>query len=248
MSCRLFVEPDTLAAGARVVDGDDHHYLFRVRRLRPGNAVILFDGAGWEAEATVEAVEAARATLRVAAPHRVEAPPGCRLIVMPALIKGERMDWCVQKLVELGAAEIVPVCTARTVVKLAGERAQRRHRRFVDIARDAARQCRRATVPAVHEIMDLDQALALVTDVPLKLIPWERERQQVLGAALLRPLPPAACVLIGPEGGFEPAEVDRAVAAGFVPVGLGPRVLRAETAALTVAALFALAPLNGTEP
>ena len=247
MSCRLFVEPDTLAAGSRVVDGDDHHYLFRVRRLRPCSHVTLFDGAGWEAEATVEAVEAARATLRVAAPHRVEPPPGCRLIVMPALIKGERMDWCVQKLVELGVSEIAPVRTARTVVKLTGERAQRRHRRFVDIARDAARQCRRATVPQVHEIMDMDQALALVGDVPLKLIPWARERQQLLSAALPRPLPPAACVLIGPEGGFEPAEVDRAMAAGFVPVGLGPRVLRAETAALAVATLFALGPLTGTE-
>lgn len=241
MSCRLFVQPDTLAAGSRVVEGADYRYLFRVRRLRAGSRVVLFDGAGREAEATVAAVEADRGMLMVEPPCQVEAAPGCRLVVMPALIKGERMDWCVQKLVELGVSEIAPVQTARTVVKLTGERARRRHRRFEDIARDAARQCGRASLPVIREIADLDTALAFVTDIPLKLIPWTRERGQSLRAALPHPLPPAACVLIGPEGGFEPAEVERARSAGFLPVGLGSHILRAETAAMAVAAVFALA-------
>lgn len=241
MSCRLFVPPGTLAAGSRAVEGDDHHYLFRVLRLRPGSRLTLFDGAGHEAVAVVEQVEAERALLLVEPPVIREPARACRLTVMPALIKGERMDWCLQKLVELGVDAIMPVHTARTVVRLAGERAQRRHQRFVDIARDAARQCGRTSVPVIHPIMDMATALSSVADIPLKLLPWERERRCSLREALPHPLPPAACVLVGPEGGFAPDEVENAVAAGFAPVGLGAHVLRAETASVAVAAVFALA-------
>jgi 16S rRNA (uracil1498-N3)-methyltransferase len=244
MSCRLFVDPQAhaLRAGSLVVDGDAYHYLFRVRRLRPGSEVTLFDGAGCEAEATVASVSAAQAVLTVEPPQQVAPLQTCHLIMMPALIKGERMDLCIQKLVELGVAEIAPVCTARTVVRLSGERARRRHERFVDIARDAARQSHRATVPEIRDIVDLDQALRRVTAVPLKLLLWPREQERSLRQVVATPLPQAICALIGPEGGFTPDEVDRAVGAGFEPVGLGPQVLRAETAAMAVAAVLAFAP------
>lgn len=245
MSCRLLVGPEALRAGSHVVDGGDHHYLFRVRRLRPGSPVTLFDGAGREADAMVVSISADRAVLEVQAPRRVEAE-ACRVIVMPALIKGERMDFCIQKLVELGVSEIAPVSTARTVVRLSGERARRRHQRFVDIARDAARQSRRAAVPAIRDIVELDQALAAAAGVPLRLILWTGERTRTLRDVLQAPLPGAVCVLVGPEGGFAPGEVERALAAGFVPVSLGPHVLRAETAAMAVAAVLALgAPAAG---
>ncbi|WP_428268780.1 RsmE family RNA methyltransferase [Haliangium sp.] len=248
MSCRLFVLPERLVAGALAVRGADHHYLFRVRRLRPGARLTLFDGAGHEADAVVRAVGADEAELAVDLPRQVPIPAGCRLIVMPALIKGERMDFCVQKLVELGVAEIAPVRTARTVVKLSGERAARRRQRFLDIARDAARQSRRADVPAIHDIADLDVALARVAEVPLRLVAWTHERGRLLGEVLAAPIPAAACVLIGPEGGLAPDEIERAVDAGFVPVGLGPRVLRAETAAVAVAAAFSLLATNPPPP
>lgn len=246
MSRRLFVPPAALGAGALagslVVDGDDHHYLFRVLRLRAGLALTLFDGEGREAGATVVSIAEDQAVLAVEPPRQVAQAPSCHVLVMPALIKGERMDFCIQKLVELGVSEIAPVSTARTVVRLEGERARRRHERFVDIARDAARQSGRATVPAIREIADLDQALAGVAEVPLKLILWPRERTRTLREVVAAPLPAGVCALIGPEGGFAPDEVERAVAAGFEPVGLGPHVLRAETAAMAVAAVLAFAP------
>lgn len=244
MSCRLFVDPrlQPLHAGSHVVDGDDHHYLFRVRRLRAGSQVTLFDGAGHEAAATVASVTADQAVLTVEPPRQVTQQRTCHVIMMPALIKGERMDFCIQKLVELGVGEIAPVCTERTVVRLSGERAQRRHDRFVDIARDAARQSLRATVPEIRDIVDLDVAMGRVAEVPLKLILWPREQERSLGQVVAAGLPPAVCALIGPEGGFTPDEVERSVAAGFEPVGLGPQVLRAETAALAVAAVLAFAP------
>lgn len=241
MSCRLFVDPHALRAGSLVLDGDAHHYLFRVRRLRPGSVVTLFDGAGYEADATVTSVAGDRAVLTVEPARPVSPARTCRVTVMPALIKGERMDYCIQKLVELGVAEIAPVCTARTVVRLSGERAQRRHERFMDIARDAARQSRRATVPEIRDIVALDEALGRVAAVPLKLLLWPREQERSLRQVVAAPLPQAVCALIGPEGGFTPDEVERAVAAGFEPVSLGPQILRAETAALAVAAVLAFA-------
>lgn len=241
MSCRLFVDPHALRAGSLVLDGDAHHYLFRVRRLRPGSVVTLFDGAGCEADATVTSVAGDRAVLTVEPARPVSPARTCRVTVMPALIKGERMDYCIQKLVELGVAEIAPVCTARTVVRLSGERAQRRHERFMDIARDAARQSRRATVPEIRDIVALDEALGRVAAVPLKLLLWPREQERSLRQVVAAPLPQAVCALIGPEGGFTPDEVERAVAAGFEPVSLGPQILRAETAALAVAAVLAFA-------
>ncbi|ACY12738.1 16S rRNA (uracil(1498)-N(3))-methyltransferase [Haliangium ochraceum] len=241
MSSRLFVEPASLRAGAVEVCGDDHRYLFRVRRLRVGDAVTLFDGAGREADARVAAIDGERAQLEVAEPRAVVAPSPCRVSVLPALIKGDRMDFCVQKLVELGVHEIAPVTSARTVVKLDGARAARRRERFVDIARAAARQCERATVPEIAAIAPLEQALASRAQTPLKLILWARERSRMLRDIVAQPLPAGVCVAVGPEGGFAPEEIEAAVAAGFEPVGLGGHVLRAETASLAAAALLMLA-------
>jgi 16S rRNA (uracil1498-N3)-methyltransferase len=240
-ACRLFVEPAALGPGTRVVRGADYRYLFRVRRLRAGDRLTLFDGAGREAEAEVQSVSADEAVLVVAAPRPVQAPPRCRLTVIQALIKGERMDWCIQKLVELGVDAIVPVHTERTVVKLDPERARKRRARFTDIARDAARQSRRARIPKVHDIAGLDEALAATLDSPLKLVLWVGEGGHGLRSVLPGQPPASACLLVGPEGGFTEDEIERASRAGFMTVGLGPYILRAETAAIAATAVIAAA-------
>lgn len=235
---RLYVDPDSLAAGPRTLSGDEYHYLFRVRRLRPGDRVTLFDGQGREALATIETVGPDSAVLAVEIPRLVEPGDRSRLTVIQALIKGERMDLCVQKLVELGVDAIIPVQTERTVVRLSAERARKRHARFVDIARDAARQSSRARVPQVHDVLELEEALARVAACELKLVFWEREKSQGLRAVLPARPPLSICALIGPEGGFTAAEIEQATSAGFACVGLGPYILRAETAAIAVAAVI----------
>ncbi|MCG8422714.1 MAG: 16S rRNA (uracil(1498)-N(3))-methyltransferase [Proteobacteria bacterium] len=242
MRCRLYVEPGSLAAGIRVLSGEDYHFLFRVRRLRVGDALVLFDGAGNEAEATVTDVAARRATLAVSEPR--QRPPGasCRLTVAQALIKGERMDWCIQKLTELGAAEIIPLQTARTVVDLDQNRAEKRHRRYVSIAANAARQSSRKWLPDVNKIININELWTLIrNETELKLALWEGERERTLVSALPNTSPSRVVLLVGPEGGFEEAEMVQARAAGFVTVGLGPHILRAETAALAAAALIGFA-------
>lgn len=238
---RLLVAPPELVPGERSVRGDDYHYLFHVRRLRPGDRLVLFDGEGCEAEATVRAISTRSATLEVGA-RALVAPAGARrLTVILSLIKGERMDWSLTKLVELGVGRIIPLLAERSVVRLEGERAERRRERFRSQVRAAVQQCRALQVPVVDSICSLDQALALTADTELKLVFWEEAKAVPLRSALPDPPPAAVAMLVGPEGGLSAAEIDTAVAAGFKPVGLGPRILRADTAAVAGAAILGYA-------
>lgn len=237
---RLLVEAGSLCAGAREVAGDDHHYLFRVRRLAAGDRLVLFDGEGLEADAEVTSAGPRSGGLAVGAPRRVDvAAP--RLTVLLSIIKGERMDWCVAKLVELGIGRIVPLAAERSVVRLDGERAGRRVERYRAQVRAAAQQSRCGLLPRVDPVSGLAEALALVAGAALKLLLWEDPRAIPLRSALPAAAPASVAVLVGPEGGFTGDEVEQAVAAGFVPVSLGRRILRAETAAVASAAILAYA-------
>jgi 16S rRNA (uracil1498-N3)-methyltransferase len=228
--------------GERTTRGDDYHYLFHVRRLRPGDRLVLFDGEGCEAEAEVEAVGARSATLSVGARTLVAAGPAApRLTVILSLIKGERMDFCLTKLVELGVGRITPLLAERSVVRLEGERAERRRERYRAQVRAAVQQCRANQVPVVDSICSLDQALALTAETELKLVFWEGARSVPLRSVLPERPPSGVAMLTGPEGGLSAEEVDAAVASGFTAVGLGPRILRADTAAVAGAAILGYA-------
>ncbi|HEU5060105.1 MAG TPA: RsmE family RNA methyltransferase, partial [Kofleriaceae bacterium] len=163
------------------------------------------------------------------------------LTVLLSIIKGERMDWCVSKLVELGVGRIVPVAAERSVVVLEPDRAERRAARYRAQVRAAAQQSRCALLPQVDPIRRLAAALEAVAAADLKLLLWEDPRAIPLRSAIPGQAPAAVAVLVGPEGGFTSAEVEQAEAAGFVAVGLGRRILRAETAAVASAAILAYA-------
>jgi 16S rRNA (uracil1498-N3)-methyltransferase len=235
MSARLHVAPERLRAGPLIIDGDDYRYLFRVLRLAVGAELVLFDGAGRQARARVGQVAADRATLEVGDPASEPPPPLPHIISLVSLIKGERMDWCIQKLVEVGADRIVAVATERAVVRLEGSRADRRRERWQAIARDAARQCRRPTIPEVGGPVPLAEALAAAV-APVRVLLWAGA-DRTLGQVLPAEAPPAVTLLTGPEGDLTGDEVARCEAAGFVLAGLGPRVLRAETAAMVAATI-----------
>ena len=237
---RLLIDPPELVPGERTVRGDDHHYLFHVRRMRPGDRLTLFDGEGCEAEAEVKSVSSRAAVLEVGARVMVAPARGVpRLTVILSLIKGERMDHCLTKLVEIGVGRIVPLRAERSVVRLEDERAERRRERFRAQVRAAVQQCRAMQVPVVDSICGLDQALALTAQADLKLVFWEGAKAVPL-RSVLPPEPPATvAMLVGPEGGLSAGEVEAAGRAGFVAVGLGPRILRADTAAIAGAAILA---------
>jgi 16S rRNA (uracil1498-N3)-methyltransferase len=238
---RLLVDPRELGPGQRPVRGDDYHYLFHVRRLRPGDRVVLFDGEGREADATVASIGPQSATVEVGEPREIGKRTAPRLTVILSLIKGERMDWSLTKLVELGVGRIVPLQAERSVVRLEGERAERRRERFQAQIRAAVQQCRAVQVPVVDPVCRLDQALAAVADAELKLVFWEGAKAVPVRSVLPASPPISAALLIGPEGGLTGDEVEAAVAAGFAAVGLGPRILRADTAAVAGAAIIGYA-------
>lgn len=226
MTCRVLVEPARLRAGELAVDGETYGYLFRVRRLAVGEPVVVFDGDGREAAGRVYEVGPTRATLLLDEPRAVP-PARPHVTVLQALIKGERMAWCLEKLVEAGVDAIVPCATARAVVKLDDDRRASRHKRDLAIVREAARQCQRAALPALHETMPLAAALKAVT-AARRLVAHPAGGAPLLAAVADDPADVA--LLIGPEGGLSDDELALAAEAGFVPVSLGRNVLRAETA------------------
>lgn len=228
MTPRALVE--TLAPGELVLTGDEHHYLFRVRRLTIGDLIEVADADGRVGRARVVSIAADTAVVTVDA---IRAAPAAspRIAVLQALIKGERMEWCVEKLAEVGADEIVLIDTARAVVRLEDARAEARRARLEQVARAAARQSRQA-VPAVVGPMSLPAALAR-TQAATRLVCHPAAMDQPL--AWPRDTPSVA-ILVGPEGGLTADEVDRAVAAGFQPASLGSGVLRAETAGVVACA------------
>ena len=242
---RLIVESSHLdraaGSGEIAVTGDDHHYLVRVLRLEVGATLELVDGAGRRARASITSIGASAVVARLIGTLEVVEPDGPTLISIVGLIKGERMDWAITKLVELGADRIIPARCERCVVQIAGARAADRLDRYRRLAEAAARQCGRAALPDIDPITDLPAALAAVAAADAKIVLSPRSERAF--ARALPKSPTAIALATGPEGGFTAAELERATAAGYVEARLGPRILRAETAA--IAALTAAAALRG---
>jgi len=224
-----FHAPDA-APGARIaLPEHSAHHARTVLRLRPGATVRVFDGRGAEYEAMLDTVERAGVTGRVtgAVATRPESPLAVTLALSP--LKGDRMELAIQKATELGVAAIRPVVTARTDAAARPALQGARQDRWDKVASGAAEQCGRATVPDVAPTV----MLAAFLDAPpagTRVVLLERdEGQPPLGRI---PRPEALTILVGPAGGWEPAEIARLAASGFTAVSLGPRILRAETAAI----------------
>ena len=225
---RIFVTP--LTAGELTITGDEHHYLHRVRRARTGDKLELVDGAGTRAAAVIERITADHTVVRAEPPTAVVAAPPHVRVLLP-LIKGDRMDTCLEKLVEVGADSIVLWPADRAVVRLEADRREARVAKYRSALVAGARQCGRAAVPTITTADSLHAALATLP----------AGARLVLDPSADRATMPAAgdvTLISGPEGGLSPDELDTLAAAGFASLGLGPRVLRAETAPLVAVALI----------
>ena len=218
------------APGARVrLPEHSAHHAREVLRLRSGAAVRVFDGDGREYEATLDRVSRQGVELRLgsAVVPRSESP--LRLVLALSPLKGDRMDLVIQKATELGVSEVWPVVTARTDAAARPALHGSRSERWEKVASGAAEQCGRAVVPRVLSTLTFDRLMAEPFGGE-RLVLLETQGQRPL-AAIPKPAR-ALLVLVGPAGGWERAEVGRLEAAGFHAVGLGPRVLRSETAAV----------------
>lgn len=232
---RLFVT-DALHSGAKLrLPEQAAHHVARVLRLREGDAVTLFDGRGGEYEAQVTMPGRDHVLAEVGAKRDAERESPLAVTLVQAVSTGEKMDYTIQKAVELGVAAIHPVLAERSVVRLSGEREAKRLAHWQRVAIAACEQCGRNRIPAVAEPVPLER---------YRPAPGTKVLLSQSGTAALREIGKGPVTLAaGPEAGFSDDEEAHLVKAGFVPVRLGPRVLRTETAAL--AALAALNALQG---
>ena len=236
MTMRLFV-PEALIAGTELPlpEGAARHA--RVRRVQPGDGLVLFDGLGCDWPAQVLTVGRQSVSVRVGAPQAVQREMALQVTVAIAMPANERMDVLVEKATELGVALIQPLHSERSVLRLVGERAQRKRQHWQAIAQAACEQCGRAVVPQVAPVQDWQDWLRAVAAQPGSGARWLLSLQPgALPVTALGPPVSRLCTLSGPEGGLTGDEEEAARAAGFVAVVLGRRVLRSETAPLAVLA------------
>ncbi len=235
---RFFVPPELLATEDVRLPPETAHQVVRVLRLRAGARVVLFGGDAGECEAVLQTVRGDLVVARVAERRLPDRELPCRLAVALAVLKGDKADWVVQKLTELGACRISFLQAERSVAGAADERWPKRLERYARIAREAAEQCGAVRIPQVDGPWTLEALLARGGDGPAIFLHPEAP---VSLPALLGDEPGALLLLVGPEGGFTPGELETATAAGAVPARLGRRILRAETAAIAAAAVAAAA-------
>ena len=241
MNTRLFVSGALINDAEVELDKDRARYLGKVLRARVGDPVTLFNGEGPEWPCTVQSIQKDKVVIRVGSSIDAGTESPLKIHLVQGISRGERMDFVVQKATELGVKRITPVLTEYGVVKLSGDRAEKRREHWQKIAASACEQSGRTRLPLI--------------DMPLGLKNWFGEKPTAVDSEIIlapraaRPLAalPAPktkiCALIGPEGGFSDNEYEDATLAGFTAVSLGPRVLRTESA--SIAALAVLQSLWG---
>ena len=232
-----------LVAGAEIMlPPEIAHQARDVLRLAPGDWLWLLDGAGGEYPAELAVVERGRVTAKLGARQAGRAEPAARVVLCQGVLKAAKFEVMLQKCTELGIAAFVPLLTERAVAA-AEEASEAKRRRWTKIVTEAVEQCGGTKLPELNAPRPLVHALTDMLPRSIALIPWEEERATSLRAALHEALerigeaPSEVRLFVGPEGGFSAGEVALAQRHGAIPVTLGPRILRAETAAIVTAAL-----------
>lgn len=236
----FFVSPQQVKKEKIYVEGSDVNHIKNVLRMKTGEKLTVNDGEGWQYLCEVESYEADMAVLHIVEKSKAETELSSRIYLFQGLPKQDKMELIVQKAVELGAYQVIPVSTKRAVVKLDAKKAGKKVERWQQIAVSAAKQAGRGIVPTVGEVCTYAQALKMAKELDVVLIPYElaegiEETKKIIGG--IRP-GQSVGVFIGPEGGFEEEEVKLAMEAGAKPVTLGRRILRTETAGLTTLSLL----------
>ncbi len=231
--------PGPLTANARCrISGNPANHVARVLRLRVGDPLTVFDGTGGEFPATIDELSKDAVTVTLAQHDPIERESTLSITLVQALARGERTDWIMQKATELGAARIVPLASERSVVRLDADQAQARLKHWRAIVIAACEQCGRNRLPEVTVPMSLAECLSaeLASEAPSASLRLVLSPGATLRVRDLEGRPGRVTVLVGPEGGLSQAEQQAAEHGGFRPLALGPRILRTETAAITMLA------------
>ena len=239
----FFVEPDQISDKSVIITGEDVNHIKNVIRLKMGDEISIsngIDGRDYRCGIASMTDTEILCELRFIKEDGVELPS--KVYLFQGLPKGDKMELIIQKLVELGVFEIIPVAMKRCVVKLDDKKAKSKIVRWQSISEAAAKQSKRGVVPQIHDVMSFQTALEYAQTMDVKLVPYEME-ETLDGASgmagtkkIIEGLKPgqSVAVFIGPEGGFEESEIQAAIDAGMKPITLGKRILRTETAGMTV--------------
>src|SRR5438067_13330443 len=234
---RFYLSPEHWDPSALTLRGTEAHHASDVLRMKSGSRLVVFNGRG--REVTAEVVDVTRGEVRLRKLHETETPPlRCHITLGQAIPKGKNMDLIVQKAVEIGAAEIAPLISERTIVDLDAREAEQKKAKWQQIAIEAAKQCGQNWLPTVHAPRKLKDFFSHAGSFDLRLIgslqPDAIHLKKILGDYVDQYLdwPKHYLMLVGPEGDFTPAEVALAKTHGCLPITLGPIILRVETAAI----------------
>lgn len=237
---RFFVDKSQISDGKAEITGNDAHHIKNVLRMKKGEKIYLSCGDEWEYTCVIEEL----------LPDRIHAviediqKPGqelpCKITIFQCLPKKEKMEFIIQKATELGAFKIVPVESSRCIVKIDDKKVKARVERWNGIAKAAAKQSKRLIEPEVEMPVSFAKAVKMASEMDNCFIPYERAEGMSKTRQLFENILPGRSigVIIGPEGGFDEKEIDMAAAAGIEPITLGKRILRTETAGITVLSIL----------
>lgn len=236
----FFVTPGQVRDGCCFITGQDVNHIKNVLRMNPGEEVGIRDGISRNYVCRLEKIGKEEICARILSEEEEDRELPARLWLFQGLPKGDKMDWIIQKAVELGVYRIVPMATRRSVVKLDKKKAEAKVRRFHAVCESAAKQSGRMIVPEVSEVVSFSEACAMAGKLDMGLIPYELARGMGETKAVLQKVRPGMQVgiMIGPEGGFDVEEVEEARQAGIIPVTLGRRILRTETAGMAALSIL----------
>lgn len=239
---RFFVKPEQLNKDMLVICGEDYNHIRNVLRMKPGEEVLICDGSDKEylCQITAYHIEEELVELKVTDIFGNARELPAKITLFQGYPKGDKMETIVQKAVELGVYEIVPVMMKRSIVKLDNKKAAKKVERFNGVALSAAKQSKRGIIPEVKEVMTFQEAVAYAEQMEYVLLPYEQAEGMEYSRQLLQAAKGknSIAVFIGPEGGFEPSEVGMIEAIGGKTLSLGHRILRTETAGMTIMSLL----------
>ncbi|MGA8943123.1 MAG: 16S rRNA (uracil(1498)-N(3))-methyltransferase [Thermoactinomyces sp.] len=243
---RYFISADAITDTHVCLTGDEVHHIKNVMRNRPNDRLLVCCGDGYDYVCVIEKINSRQIDCRVVDKFPSQGEPQTRITIAQSLVKGDKFEWIVQKGTEIGASSFQPFQSARSIVKINAQKEKKKRDRWQRIAKEAAEQSHRGKVPAVMPVLSWSALLDEMEKYPLALIAYEK------GGAPLNQVvsefrEEAILLVVGPEGGFTEEEIHEARARGAVPVTLGPRILRAETAPLVALSclLFARNEMGG---
>ena len=236
----FFVTPAQIGDGFCRITGQDVNHIRNVLRMKPGEQIAVRDGISRNYICELETITAEEVCARILSAEEDSSELPARLYLFQGLPKADKMELIIQKAVELGAYQIIPVATRRSVVKLDAKKEEAKIKRWNAIAESAAKQSGRMLIPQVAKVMSLKEAYAFAGQLDYNVIPYVLAEGMDETRRVLAQIKPGMQVgiFIGPEGGFDVEEVEQATAAGIHPITLGRRILRTETAGLTALSIL----------